>query len=96
MYQPPGSKLSLEITELDLDCLEPGEYLNDKIIDFYLMCVCTDHVCLYICLFVFCCVFVCLLLLLSPSLHAGIFGTNGRALSFTKKFISFPLSSTHD
>ncbi len=36
-YKPPGSKLNLEITELDMDCLVPGEYLNDKIIDFYLM-----------------------------------------------------------
>jgi len=36
-YKPAGSKLNLEIVEADLDCLYRGEYLNDKIIDFYLM-----------------------------------------------------------
>ena len=46
MYRPSGSKLHFEITggDLnclhphggDLNCLHPHEYLNDKIINFYL------------------------------------------------------------
>ena len=35
-YKPVGSKLSMDMMSADLECLEPGEYLNDKIIDFYL------------------------------------------------------------
>ena len=37
IYNPSGSKLHFEITGVDLNCLHPQEYLNDKIIDFYLM-----------------------------------------------------------
>eukprot|EP00731_Ephydatia_muelleri_P028369 Em0020g13a len=36
MYRPSGSKLQFEITGGDLNCLHPHEYLNDKIINFYL------------------------------------------------------------
>ncbi|KAL5474078.1 hypothetical protein EMCRGX_G028652 [Ephydatia muelleri] len=36
MYRPSGSKLHFEITGGDLNCLHPHEYLNDKIINFYL------------------------------------------------------------
>ena len=36
-YKPAGSKLHLEITVQDIFCLERGEYLNDHIMDFYLM-----------------------------------------------------------
>ena len=35
-YKPQGSKVTLDIMSADVECLEPGEYLNDKIIDFYL------------------------------------------------------------
>ena len=31
--------MNIEISEMDLDCLEPGVYLNDRVIDFYLMYV---------------------------------------------------------
>eukprot|EP00731_Ephydatia_muelleri_P039236 Em1250g1a len=36
MYRPSGSKRHFEITGGDLNCLHPHEYLNDKIINFYL------------------------------------------------------------
>ena len=36
LYPVPGSKHSFTITTGDLDCLVEGEYLNDKIINFYL------------------------------------------------------------
>lgn len=35
-YKPQGSKVMLDIMSADVECLDPGEYLNDKIIDFYL------------------------------------------------------------
>ena len=35
-YKPVGSKMTLDIMSADVECLDPGEYLNDKIIDFYL------------------------------------------------------------
>ena len=35
-YKPQGSKVTLDIMSADVECLDPGEYLNDKIIDFYL------------------------------------------------------------
>ena len=31
-----GSRDRVEVLEGDLECLKPGEFLNDKIIDFYL------------------------------------------------------------
>ena len=40
MYKPPGSKVSLEVTTLDMESLAPEEYVNDKIMDFYLKYVC--------------------------------------------------------
>ncbi|CAI8051772.1 Sentrin-specific protease 6, partial [Geodia barretti] len=36
-YKPEGSRVNIEISEMDLDCLERGVYLNDRVIDFYLM-----------------------------------------------------------
>ncbi|XP_030060002.1 sentrin-specific protease 7 [Microcaecilia unicolor] len=36
VYPPPPTKGGLGVTIEDLDCLEPGEFLNDVIIDFYL------------------------------------------------------------
>ena len=35
-YKPQGSKVTLDIMSADVECLDPGEHLNDKIIDFYL------------------------------------------------------------
>jgi len=35
-YQPEGSKMAVELTRSDVDTLEAGEFLNDKIVDFYL------------------------------------------------------------
>ena len=38
-YKPKQSNTVLSITGLDMQCLQVGEYLNDKIINFYLMLV---------------------------------------------------------
>ena len=38
-YKPEGTRVNIEISEMDLDCLEPNVYLNDRVIDFYLMLV---------------------------------------------------------
>lgn len=40
---PKGARDSVSITELDLARLEPNEFLNDVIIDFYLMWI-RDHI----------------------------------------------------
>ena len=37
--------MSLSITGGDLNCLDDGEYLNDKIIDFYLQSVKGHGIC---------------------------------------------------
>lgn len=36
VYPPPPKKGGIAITNVDIDCLQPGVYLNDIIIDFYL------------------------------------------------------------
>ena len=36
VYPPPPTKGGIAITNADVDCLSPGIYLNDTIIDFYL------------------------------------------------------------
>nr|CDS22080.1 sentrin specific protease 7 [Echinococcus granulosus] len=36
IYHPPGSKDGILLTEADVDCLSPGVFLNDTIINFYL------------------------------------------------------------
>ncbi|KAL5105440.1 Sentrin-specific protease 7 [Taenia crassiceps] len=36
VYHPPGSKDGILLTEADVDCLSPGVFLNDTIINFYL------------------------------------------------------------
>lgn len=36
VYPPPPKKGGIALTNVDVDCLEPGIYLNDIIIDFYL------------------------------------------------------------
>ena len=38
-YKPEETTVNIEISEMDLACLEPGIYLNDRVIDFYLMYV---------------------------------------------------------
>ena len=35
-YKPKGCKVGVELMTTDVETLEPGEYLNDKIMDFYL------------------------------------------------------------
>ena len=37
VYPPPPSIGGIAITTVDIKCLDPGTYLNDTIIDFYLM-----------------------------------------------------------
>lgn len=36
VYKPLGGKVNIEVTVLDLESLAPDEYVNDKIMDFYL------------------------------------------------------------
>ena len=36
LYKPKGCKDGVELMTDDVTCLHPGEYLNDKIMDFYL------------------------------------------------------------
>ncbi len=38
---PAGSKVNIELSTHDLDTLLPGEYINDKVVDFYLRYSCT-------------------------------------------------------
>lgn len=35
-YKPKGCKVGVELRTMDVETLDPGEYLNDKIMDFYL------------------------------------------------------------
>lgn len=36
LYPPDGGKQAVEVTALDMEHLEPLEFLNDTIIDFYI------------------------------------------------------------
>ena len=35
-YKPEGCKFGVELMSMDMETLNPGEFLNDKIMDFYL------------------------------------------------------------
>ena len=34
-YKPSGCKVGVELMTMDVETLNPGQYLNDKIMDFY-------------------------------------------------------------
>ena len=38
MVFPPGDKEAVEVTAADLARLDPGEFLNDTVIDYYIKC----------------------------------------------------------
>ena len=38
MVFPPGDKEAVEVTAGDLARLDPGEFLNDTVIDYYIKC----------------------------------------------------------
>ena len=39
MVFPPGDKEAVEVTAADLARLDPDEFLNDTVIDYYTKCV---------------------------------------------------------